>query len=112
MVPTQQSIVVEVPPSTCELTDTVTSVFGVLENVTIAQIVRDTTTGGQEGSNIQALLMTVDPQDALQLKFAKDAGGIVDIVLRAPGVEGPFDTEPVDVDYMINRYRIPTWSGQ
>jgi pilus assembly protein CpaB len=86
--------------------------FGVLENVTIAQIVRDTTAGGQEGTNVQAILMTVDPQDALQLKFAKDAGGIVDIVLRAPGVEGPFDTEPVDVDYMINRYRIPTWSGQ
>jgi pilus assembly protein CpaB len=86
--------------------------FGVLENVTIAQIVRETTAGGDEGTNVQAILMTVDPQDALQLKFAKDAGGIVDIALRAPGVEGPFDTEPVDVDYMINRYRIPTWSGQ
>jgi Flp pilus assembly protein CpaB len=86
--------------------------FGLLENLTVAQMVWDSTTGGQEGSNLQAILITVDPQDALQLKYAKDAGGIVDIVLRAPGVEGPFDTEPVDVDYMINRYRIPTWSGQ
>ena len=56
----------------------------------------------------EAILLTVDPQDALLLKYAMDAGGIVDIVLRAPGTERPFDTEPVDIDYVINRYHIPT----
>jgi hypothetical protein len=27
--------------------------------------------------------------------------------MRAPGVEQPFEVEPVDSDYVINRYRIP-----
>lgn len=75
--------------------------FHLLQNLTIAQIV------GEEG-NPAALLLTVNPQDALVLKYAIDANGIRDIVLRAPGVEEPFDTEPVDIEYLINRYRIPT----
>jgi pilus assembly protein CpaB len=76
--------------------------FHLLENLTIAQIV------GEEGAAPSALLLTIDPQDALVLKYAVDAGGIQDITLRAPGVEQPWDTEPVDIDFLINRYRIPT----
>jgi pilus assembly protein CpaB len=74
--------------------------FHLLQNLTIAQIV------GEEGSPA-ALLLTLEPQDALILKYALDAGGVQDIVLRAPGVDEPFDTEPVDVEYLINRYQIP-----
>ncbi len=86
--------------------------FNLLQNVTIAAIVTgQTPTGGAAGA-AQAILLTVSPQDALLLKYAKDAGGIVDIVLRAPGTERPFSTEPVDVDYMIHRYRIPTEIGR
>jgi hypothetical protein len=48
----------------------------------------------------------------LLLKYAKDADGIVDIVLRAPGAERPFTVEPVDSDFMIRRYRIPTGGGR
>ena len=54
----------------------------------------------------------MSPQDALVLKYVKDAGGILDIVLRAPGAEQPFDVEPVDVDYILNRYQIPTEVGR
>lgn len=108
--------------------------FNLLQSVTIAAIVggqtataaprapiggRGTSTESEEDEGAagrtptstgppEALLLTVSPQDALILKYAMDAGGIVDIVLRAPGVERPFDTEPVDIDYMINSYRIPT----
>ena len=46
------------------------------------------------------------------LKYVKDAGGILDVVVRAPGSEQPFDAEPVDLDYMINRYRIPVGAGR
>ena len=111
--------------------------FNLLQSVTIAAIVggqtptaaprapiggRGTSTEGDEDAEAgaagrtptgqtgppEAILLTVSPQDALVLKYAMDAGGIVDIVLRAPGTERPFDTEPVDIDYMINSYRIPT----
>jgi pilus assembly protein CpaB len=58
------------------------------------------------------LLVTVSPQDALALKYAVDAGGTLDILLRPPGVTRPFLADPVDVDYLINRYRIPTGAGR
>ncbi|MFC2023692.1 Flp pilus assembly protein CpaB [Chloroflexota bacterium] len=76
--------------------------FDLLENVTVAALV------GEAGKPPSAFLFTLAPQDALILKHMKDAGGIVDVVLRAPGTEYPFDTEPVDADYVILRYRIPT----
>jgi pilus assembly protein CpaB len=83
--------------------------FSVLQNVTIAAIVEGTTpTRGTDENEPAAILLTVSPQDALILKYVKDAEGIVDIVLRAPGVESPFTTEPVDIDYIINRFQIPT----
>lgn len=60
----------------------------------------------------QALLLTVNPQDALILKYARDRGGVFDIVLRAPGAEQPFDVDPVDADYFINKYQIPIAVGR
>lgn len=56
----------------------------------------------------EAILVALNPQDALILKYALDADGIKDVVLRAPGVNTQFDVEPVTVDYVINRYQIPT----
>jgi hypothetical protein len=86
--------------------------FNVLQNVTIAAIVGGQTSTGGQADAPAAILLTISPQDALLVKYAKDKDGIVDIVLRAPGAEQPFDVEPVDVDYMINRYRIPTEVGR
>ncbi len=71
--------------------------FTLLQNVVLAQIIR-----GQEGGTT-AYLLTVSPQDALLLKHVKDIGAIRDLVLRAPGVEVDFPTDPVDLDYLINR---------
>ena len=87
--------------------------FSLLQNVTVAAVVSDKQSAEEgEVSTPKAILLTVSPQDALLLKYARDAGGIMDIILRAPGAEQPFDTEPVDVDYMIHRYRIPTEVGR
>jgi pilus assembly protein CpaB len=86
--------------------------FNLLQNVTIAAIVGSQNDDGTVDGQPAALLLTVSPQDALHIKYAKDAGGIVDIVLRAPGVEQPFSVEPVDVDYMIRKYGIPIGAGR
>ncbi len=86
--------------------------FNLLQNVAIAAIVTDVTATGGDENTPRALLLTITPQDALMLKYVKDAGGIVDIVLRAPGMDKPYEVEPVDVDYMINKYQIPTGIGQ
>jgi len=82
--------------------------LNLLQNLTIAAVVGGQTAAERgEAGEPQALLLTITPQDALVLKYAIDAGGFLDIVLRAPGVERPFATEPVDIDYVIDRYGIP-----
>jgi len=86
--------------------------FNLLQNKVIAAVVGGQTTTGGEGGDLQALLLTISPQEALVLKHVQDAGGVVDIVLRAPGDEGPVETEPVDVDYLLNRYQIPNQVGR
>lgn len=86
--------------------------FNLLQNVTIAALVGAPNEDGTVEGQPDALLLTVSPQDALHIKYAKDAGGIVDIVLRAPGVEQPFSVEPVDADYMIRKYGVPTGAGR
>lgn len=91
--------------------------FSLLQNVAIVglvggvpQVSSGTEDEGEGVGLVQPdlVLLSIAPQDALALKYVVDAGGVVDLVLRAPGVEKPFVTDPVDIDYLINRYRIPT----
>jgi pilus assembly protein CpaB len=86
--------------------------FNVLQNTTIAAVVGAQPAQGQTTGQPEALLLTVSPQNALILKYVKDMGGMIDIVLRAPGVDQEFDVTPVDVDLMINRYKLPTEVGR
>ena len=95
--------------------------FNLLQNVIIAGVVggpQQKASGmggavasatGNSGEAVapKAILITISPQDALVLKQMRDSGAILDLVLRAPNAEQPFVTEPVDVDYIIKRYRIP-----
>lgn len=53
-----------------------------------------------------AILLAMDPQDALVLKHLKDAGGVFDIVLRAPTSNQLFDLQPVWDEYLIDRYEL------
>lgn len=54
----------------------------------------------------QAILLALSPQDALVLKHLKDAGGVIDIVLRAPTSTQLFQLEPVMPDYLKDRYEL------
>jgi hypothetical protein len=52
------------------------------------------------------VILVVDPQDALVLKYARENNFILDLVLRAAGDEAPNDTEAVTLEYMIRRFNI------
>ncbi|MCK4692508.1 MAG: hypothetical protein KAT23_02700, partial [Anaerolineales bacterium] len=54
----------------------------------------------------QAILIALSPQDALVLKHLKDAGGIIDIVLRAPTSDQLFELNPVMSEYLKDRYEL------
>lgn len=86
--------------------------FDLLQNVVVAAVAGPP--GADEGPVAKpiALLLTLSPQDALVLKYVMDAGGIPDIVLRPPGVDAPYTTEPVEIEYLIDRYQIPTAGGR
>ena len=81
--------------------------FDLLQNVTIAAVVYGQSSDDRVRPEPEALLFTVSPQDALVLKYVVDAGGVVNVVLRAPTAEGLFKAEPVNMDYLINYYLIP-----
>lgn len=55
---------------------------------------------------IKAYLLALLPQDALVLKYLKDAGATFDIVLRAPTSDQLFDLSPVTSDYLIDRFEL------
>jgi pilus assembly protein CpaB len=86
--------------------------FKALENQVIAAIVGGQADENGNASQAKALLLTVAPEDAITLKYLKDAGAIMDVVLRAPGAEQPMDVEPMDVDRLMNEYRIPAAVGR
>jgi len=54
----------------------------------------------------QAILVAVEPQDALMLKFYRDWGASLDFALRSPAAEGLFDVVPVDIEYLLERFQI------
>ncbi len=85
--------------------------FSALQNLEITAIVMPSEKKGpgeREGGTAKprAILLALAPQDALVLKHLIDAGGIVDVVLRAPTDQQLFETRPVNIDYLIDRYRI------
>jgi Flp pilus assembly protein CpaB len=88
-----------------EPSETVT--FSLLQNITLASVLRARDEEGQETGEPQGLLLAVSPQEALVLKYMKDIGATVDLVLRSPGAEGEFPVETVDLDYIINGYILP-----
>jgi pilus assembly protein CpaB len=54
----------------------------------------------------RAILLALSPQDALVLKHLKDAGGIIDLVLRSPDATQLFELDPVMDEYLIDRYQL------
>ena len=58
-----------------------------------------------------AILLAVDPQDALMLKYLRDVGGIIDFALRAPTNEQFMDTKAVTGRYLTDRYQVPVDAG-
>jgi pilus assembly protein CpaB len=63
-----------------------------------------TTAGNTNNAGKGAVIVSVNPQDALVLKYAKDSGGVVDLALRAPGDTQQVTTDPVTIDRLFGRF--------
>jgi len=92
--------------------------FMLLQSVRVAALVYGN--AGDQGQQAnasrgpaQAMLLAVDPQDALTIKYFRDAGAAIDLALRSPsGGEERFDVVPVDGDYLMQRFRFRTQAVQ
>ena len=60
----------------------------------------NTSSGRQQG----AVILLLEPQDALIVKYAKDSGGVVDLALRAPEDTAPVTTDPVTIDRLFEQF--------
>ncbi len=65
----------------------------------------------QAGEQVQPaaptiITLLVSQQDALVLKFAREAGASIDFALRSKNDHEIVETEPVTLDYMIRRFNI------
>jgi Flp pilus assembly protein CpaB len=54
----------------------------------------------------RALVLKVDPQDAVVLKYLRDSVGTVDLALRSPTNNALFNVQPVNINYLVLRYGI------
>ena len=87
--------------------------FSALQNLEIAALIRPSdlesqakAQAGVKGALPLAIVFALTPQDALVLKYLKDMGGTVDIVLRAPEAKEQFAVQPIHMNYLTDRYQL------
>ena len=54
----------------------------------------------------RALILKIDPQDAVVLKYLLNSVGSIDLALRSPTNRTLFDVQPVNINYLVLRYGI------
>ena len=54
----------------------------------------------------RALILKIDPQDAIVLKYLRDSEGTIDVALRSPENNALYDVEPVNINYLMLRYGV------
>ena len=65
------------------------------------------TSGTPAGGVPKAYVLALSPQDALILKYLKDAGAVMDLALRNRTDDGDHTAQPVDMNYLIDKFQLP-----
>lgn len=87
-----------------------------LQNLEVLQIVEEPQVVGQQAGQQQeqaaaqprrrALILKIDPQDAVVLKYLRDSVGQIELALRSPTNNALFDVDPVNINYLVLRYGV------
>jgi pilus assembly protein CpaB len=86
-----------------------------LQNLEVLRIIEEPQVAAEEaqggdnqpaGVPRRALVLAISPQDAVLLKYLRDTEGILDVALRSPEDGTLYNTEPVNINYLILRYGI------
>jgi len=60
--------------------------------------------GTKSESGLKVITFIVDRQEALILKYIKDSGGSIDLVVRSAADDQAASTDPVSLDYLVDLY--------
>ena len=80
-----------------------------LQNLEVLQILQEPQPEQQEEGVAparRALLLKIDPQDAVVLKYLQDSDATIDLALRNPENSTLYSVEPVNINYLVLRYNI------
>ena len=93
--------------------------FGVLQNAVVVSVIRsalkeDSAQSADPSKKSitpagapRAYVLALQPQDALVLKYLKDAAAVMDLGLRNTVDETDHTAKPVDVSYIVDKYQLP-----
>jgi Flp pilus assembly protein CpaB len=80
-----------------------------LQNLEVLQILQEPQPEQQEEGVAparRALVLKIDPQDAVVLKYLQDSDATIDLALRNPENSTLYSVEPVNINYLVLRYNI------
>jgi Flp pilus assembly protein CpaB len=82
-----------------------------LQNLEVLQIIEEPQVEEQAQEETpqplqRALVLKIDPQDAVVLKYLRDSVGTIDLALRSPDNDALFTVQPVNINYLMLRYGI------
>ena len=83
-----------------------------LQNVPVVKVLQDAPPSGgtaqaaQQRPKITGLVLAVDPQDGIIMKYFVDSGAKVSIDLRSSRLTVTFDVSPVTLEYLADKYKI------
>jgi Flp pilus assembly protein CpaB len=77
-----------------------------LQNVPVIKTLQEVSGNKDQPNKITGLVVAVDPQDAVTLKYFVDAGANVSIGLRPPKLTSIFDIVPETINYLADKFGI------
>jgi len=82
-----------------------------LQNLEVLEILEEPAApGAEEGAETtlprRALLLQIDPQDAVILKYLRDSEATMDVALRARDNDTQYEVDAVNINYIVLRYGI------
>ena len=78
-----------------------------LQNIEVFKVLRSAAEQNKQAGDPIALLCSVSPQDAVLIKSVKDSGGTIDVTLRSPADQKPFeDVPPINQSQLIDKYKL------
>ncbi len=92
--------------------ENVQTTFLSLQNLEVKGLIKQATPDERKGIlTPRAILLAVSPQEALIIKYLVDAGGPLDLFLRAPGNQAFVPVAPVDEEFLIDYFQLDSVGG-